>query len=463
VPLPLTDARVPAFYVQLAREPGDFTILTLPLGWRDSFGVLGAEDTRTQYYQTTHGKRLLSGNSGRHEPAKTEYYAGIPFFKALTDLELYQPVDEAAWRQAAAQGPALAYLYDLRYVVVNPPVPGRPPYSDTWQEAERFVRETLPLDDTPFYDAAGLRVYRVQQPPAQDGFIVDAGLAGWEPYRGEGWHQNEEIAGRSAAWAGAAAEARLFLPLRDVKPRRLTLALSPFDYAGAPAQSVAVEINGQLLAGAQTLAVGWGEYTWDVPAEAQRVGLNTVTLHFSRLASPRDVLPAQSAIGSTGVATPLDVEVNSSDSFAYITIGSGAGADRVDGALGRRGYNLAVLDPRTGAVLQRAAFDTAANEFEAAGMAEFLAGVPAGRIVVAAMQGDGARYLTDAAVAGLRNIGSGIDPRQELERSHALIGVKGAPAGSAAEVWQAGGAWLRLGRNSDDRRLAAALDAISLK
>ena len=306
-------------------EPGDFTILTLPLGWRDSFGVLGAEDTRTQYYQTTHGKRLLSGNSGRHEPAKTEYYAGIPFFKALTDLELYQPVDAAARRQAAAQGPALAYLYDLRYVVVNPPVPGRPPYSDTWQEAERFVLETLPLDKTPLYDQAGLRVYRVQQPPAQDGFEVDAGAAGWEPYRGEGWQQNEEIAGRSAAWAGE-DEARLFLPLRDVKPRRLTLALSAIRLPGAPrADAERRDQRAETGARRRRWPPAGPNTRWDVPAEAQRVGVNTLVLHFGRLAAPRDVLPAQRAIGSTRrrYAGGHRSEQRRGAS-AYITIGAGA-------------------------------------------------------------------------------------------------------------------------------------------
>ena len=38
-----------------------------------------------------------------------------------------------------------------------------------------------------------------------------------------------------------------------------------------------------------------------------------------------------------------------------------------------------------------------------------------------------------------------------------------APAGAAAEVWQAGGAWLRVGRNPDDRTLGVAVDALRLE
>ncbi|MGQ9516144.1 MAG: interleukin-like EMT inducer domain-containing protein [Anaerolineae bacterium] len=459
VPLPLTDARVPAYYYQLAQEPGDFTILALPLGWRDSFGVLGAEDTRTQYYQTVHHKRLLSGNSGRHEPFKTEYYASIPFFKALADIELYQPAEPAQVQQAREQAPALAYLYDLRYVVVHPAVPGRPPYADTWDEAEQFILQTMPLAPAPVYQGEGMRVYRVIQPPAEDGFHVDAGAVGWEIYRGEGWDRDEEIGGASAVWA-TGQPARLFLPLRDVKPRRLTLRLLPFDFPGAVPQTVEVRLNGHRLGPARELASGWQEYTWEVPAEFQRAGLNVITLAFSRFDAPRQVLPAQRAIGTTGVETPVDIEVNSAGEaagdFAYITIEDGR--PPVDGSTHRRGYNFAVLDPRTGRLVQKAAFDTAANAYEAQKMAEFLADVPAGYIVVGAVRGRGADYLTDEAVQALWSIGSGVDPRQEPARSHAIIGVKGAPAGSAAEVWQANQSWLRLGSNPDARTLAAALD-----
>ncbi|MGC9333240.1 MAG: hypothetical protein ACP5JJ_03770, partial [Anaerolineae bacterium] len=65
VPLPLTDARIRPVYEQVAAEKGDFAILQLPMGWRNSFGVQGAESTQTQYYQTYHHKRLLSGNISR--------------------------------------------------------------------------------------------------------------------------------------------------------------------------------------------------------------------------------------------------------------------------------------------------------------------------------------------------------------------------------------------------------------
>jgi hypothetical protein len=85
-PLPLSDARVPAIYAQIASEPGEFSLLQLPLGWRNSFGVLGPEKTLLQYYQTAHGKPMLGGNISRAPAFKMDYFARIPYFQALTEI-----------------------------------------------------------------------------------------------------------------------------------------------------------------------------------------------------------------------------------------------------------------------------------------------------------------------------------------------------------------------------------------
>ena len=80
VPLPTTDVRVPEVYRQIAAEPGQFTILQLPLGWRNSFGVLGSERTLLQYYQTVHGKPIIGGNISRAPAFKMDYFGRIPLF-----------------------------------------------------------------------------------------------------------------------------------------------------------------------------------------------------------------------------------------------------------------------------------------------------------------------------------------------------------------------------------------------
>ncbi|MEJ2210673.1 MAG: hypothetical protein P8129_16765, partial [Anaerolineae bacterium] len=175
-PLPLTDARIPPVYQTIAAEPGDFAILQLPLGWRNSFGVQGAESTQTQYYQTYHHKRLLSGNISRNPPFKFDYFARQPILESLIALQTYGDVD--AERRAADRATAAEFVtfYDVRYVVVAPGVPGRPPYVDTRDEALAYVEEVLPVDK--IYDQDGWLLYRVVRPDLPPGYTVDLGTAG---------------------------------------------------------------------------------------------------------------------------------------------------------------------------------------------------------------------------------------------------------------------------------------------
>ncbi len=103
VPLPTTDAAIPDIYRQIGSEAGEFAIMQLPLGWRNSFGVLGSEQTQLQYFQTAHGKPMVGGNISRAPAFKMDYFARIPLFRALTDLEMYRDVTPDV--DAAARAP----------------------------------------------------------------------------------------------------------------------------------------------------------------------------------------------------------------------------------------------------------------------------------------------------------------------------------------------------------------------
>lgn len=446
VPLPLTDARIPPVYEPVAAEPGDLAILQLPLGWRNSFGMMGAEDTRTQYYQSFHHKRLLSGNISRNPPDRFDYFRRQPILDSLITLQTYGQV--GAERRAADRACAdeFVWFYGLRYVVVAPAVPGRPPYTDTRDAAVAYVEEVLPMEKV--YDRDGWLLYRISLPPAPSSLSVDFGSS--QPIAlsvlGEGWAEAEEIQGVTANWA-VAQGAQLFLPADDGADYRLEVRLWPFDYPGAAQQTVTLRVNGHRLERIP-LSPGWNTCAWRVPARFLHQGLNDLRFEFDHLATPAEVLPGNGAIGQTGVQAPVAIEVNSGGpaDFAYISLG-----ENQDGSVHRPGYNVAVIHPRSGRLLDRRGFDTTptGSESEAAALADFLAGVPDGQIVVVAMQGDGAAHLTDAAVDALRSIGGQADLREGSSRSHAIVGVKGAAAGSALEATGPGNGWLRV---APDRR-----------
>ncbi|MGD8627090.1 MAG: interleukin-like EMT inducer domain-containing protein, partial [Anaerolineae bacterium] len=442
-------------------EPGDFAILQLPLGWRNSFGVQGAESTQTQYYQTYHHKRLLSGNISRNPPFKFDYFRQQPILESLITIETYGQVE--AERRAADRAAAGEFVgfYDLRYVVVAPGVPGRPPYVDTRDEAVAYVEEVLPVSLPPIYDQDGWRLYRIELPPPEPGYRVDLGSreSAARQALGEGWAGAEEIQGSTARWA-VAQGARLFLPAHEAAGYRLTARLLPLDYPGAGPQMATLVANGRRLE-TVGLAPGWNDYAWQVPAGVVQPGLNDLRFEFGRLDAPAEVLPGNGAIGTTGVQAPVAIEVNSGGpaGFAYITVEGEAGEE--DGSLHSPGYNLAVIDASTGRLLERRGFDTTpgGSREGAADLAAFVERIPRGQIVVVAMQGDGAALLTEEAVAALQAIGGQADPRGSEGWSQAIIGVKGAAPGSALEAAGPENGWLRVA--PDWRTLGAAADVVT--
>jgi hypothetical protein len=463
VPLPTTDARIPEIYQRIGAEPGEFAVMQLPLGWRDSYGALGSEQTNLQYFQTGHGKPIIGGNISRAPAEKMGYFARIPLFKALTDLELYRDVDPQTDTAARAGAGVLMSLYDVRYFVTTPPIPGRFPYQDTWKRTEDYALDVLPLEKPAVWEQDGYRAYRVVQPPIPFPFRVDVGAAGAEPYLGGGWdvRTDEQPYHATANWAAGRA-AELYLPLDEPKDATLRLAIAPLSYPGAPEQKLTLYVNDAPVLRDHALAPGWQTVEAAVPAAATRRGPNRVRLEFASAASPRTAFPdpaSRAVIGGAGVVSPVNLEAHAF-SEAYISA-FGSDGQEVKASTGRRGYNIAVFDQRTGKLLATQGFDTAANPYEADALAAYLSGIPRGRIVAFATKGDATTHLTPAAITALRGLGSRVaSPADLAGQSHALVGVQGANPGAAMEDIKPGDAFVRVA--GDFRNLAAAVDWVEL-
>ena len=97
------------------------------------------------------------------------------------------------------------------------------------------------------------------------------------------------------------------------------------------------------------------------------------------------------------------------------------------------GYNLVALEP-TGGFQDRAAFDTFGDPAASGALARWVEALPAGTIVLGAIKDDASARLNAAAVAALATLGVHGDLRGGHRESHAFIGLKGAPPGSALEA-----------------------------
>jgi hypothetical protein len=208
---------------------------------------------------------------------------------------------------------------------------------------------------------------------------------------------------------------------------------------------------------------GWQTLTWEVPGDWLQEGLNRLALRWAYAASPRRVEPAARQIGTTGSELPVDADLRAFADGAFMALfpeEGGQPAAQIDASAGRAGVNVTLLEPDTGAILDKQGFDTTANAFESERLAVYLAGIEPGAIVLVATRGNAGAFISQAAVDGLGAIGAALDLATAQTQQFLVVGVKGAAPGSAAQAVDPADAFLRISRNRDYRTLAAAVDRI---
>jgi hypothetical protein len=406
VPLPMSDLRLPPAYAAI-QEPGDYAILDLPIAWRNGFRITGIMHPifmYAQFYQTSHHKRLLSGNTSRNPELKFQYFTEAPILNSLIALENGHTIDEAR-RQADRQlAPQVLHFFDIRYVVVHQPTAGAALLD--------YVESVLPVRLV--YEDPTYRVYHVNEAATTTPNAPLARLAlaeGWSaPAAGRVWMQYDRA---RLLWRAPAGASNLQLELR------------------APvAGSLQVSLNGCRL-GAASLGDAWQTVSFPVPAGCLAATLNDVWLEYP-VAPASAARSPDAARTLAGVIAPAEITVQSAGKevgdFGHIYV------DGVDRSPNRRGYNLVALDPTSGAVLAAANFDTHLDDAASSRLVDFVEHLPAGVIVGVAAMDEASMKLSEEAADALRSLGLAGSLRGRFRWSHAAIGVKGAAPGQALEM-----------------------------
>ncbi|MBI4786359.1 MAG: hypothetical protein HY782_04860 [Chloroflexi bacterium] len=453
VPLPISNLQSPPVYETIAQDQGNFTVLEIPLAWRNGYRMTGTLDTAmmfAQWYQTAHRHPILGGNTSRNPEFKFQYFTESPIIQSLIAVETSHKLDDAALERDKQLAPDVLRFFGVRYVVWHSP---RDPQNRAALDAARaYIERVLPV--TKFYDATdemgetiAYRVFEKQAP----GAMIRPADALARLHFAEGWGM---LRGKNV-WA-TRREAKLFA--RRDRPDDATLTLR--FYVPMSSQTVKVNVNGNVVS---TLVSqrGLSVYSIHPGPEVWRAGMNEIVLQFDVLAPVASVRAGDFAIGTTGHTAPASIVVSSAGSevgdFAHIYVNG------VDAAQNTRGYNVVVND-RTGAVETSAAFDTFASVDESARLARFIAEIPNGRIVAVAVRDEGSRYLTQDAVNALRSIGASEDLRGKWRWSHAIIGVKGAAPGTALEMAsESAPAQVVVGIGATEPNVAAAVEWIEIR
>jgi len=196
---------------------------------------------------------------------------------------------------------------------------------------------------------------------------------------------------------------------------------------------VDVRFNGSLLKRFEDVS-GTMTHEIKLPGPYQRVKPDTLILRDRyRITGSTEGSPAY-RIGTSSVYSPVDIVV--------VSAGKPYGSTAAIWINGRnyevpryRGYNAVVVDPETGKVVARNAFDTAGPARESRRLIKFFHRIKPGHIVAVALNRFGGGQLNEEAFRAFQSIGAVSDPREHsIYSSHVLIGVKGAAPGTAIEA-----------------------------
>ena len=373
----------PPVYGWLAAQPGEFGIVELPTD--------PEQNTTALVYSTYHWKPLVNGYHGS-------------FISRFHDELLFDVLPRFP-RPAALE--RLSQIHGLRYIVVHGDPSGEHfPLKGRYQ-VRRRLRQAL--DALP----PGLRLAWRSD--------ASAVLELVEPE--DGWTGLDV---RRVAAASALRGQVLTLEARAVK--------SALGLVGGAELVVAVD---RREIGRAPVSDRFETFVFQLP-DRLAPGMRTLRVHVQGSASP--VVRARHAelvIGGTGVPTAAWILAVSENPDR-----AGPSRIEVNGDLavpGRPGYTLAVIDPATGEVSRRAAFNVGRGVAQADRLAAYLEGLIPGAVIVGVSTGTIDANCTGRMALALHTVGVGMDPCSGRYRSHAFVGVKGASPGQAAEATSVSG------------------------
>ena len=138
IPFPTFKPSVPRIYEQIAREPGPFTVLQVPLGWSDGIRQIGTFSPSFLSYQTVHENKIVGGYISRVPDAKIQALAARPLLRKILELQgTNLPPDIIHDQPGGTPIDDLAAL-QVRYIIIHAPF-SRAPVRD-------YVEGTLPVE-----------------------------------------------------------------------------------------------------------------------------------------------------------------------------------------------------------------------------------------------------------------------------------------------------------------------------
>ncbi|HEX7593152.1 MAG TPA: A24 family peptidase, partial [Anaerolineae bacterium] len=222
IPLPTSNFQIPAVYQTIAQDQGDFTVLEIPLAWRNGFrmtGTLDAEMMFEQWYQTAQRHPILGGNTSRNPELKFQYFTEAPVINSLIALETGHTLDDATRQRDRELAPAVLRFFGVRYVVWHSP---RDPQNRRALDAARaYAQSVLPVTKISEVsdDTGETVVFRVNDAPAASGSTM---IRADDPMARLNFAEGWGALGGASIWA-TRRDAKMFVRVDEPQDATMTI------------------------------------------------------------------------------------------------------------------------------------------------------------------------------------------------------------------------------------------------
>jgi len=259
------------------------------------------------------------------------------------------------------------------------------------------------------------------------GAELNFGRRPYEPFLISGFHPIEADSTSPSVSIMRGGTARALMPLFEPVECDLRLRMAPFFAAPPDGALVHVRWNREKL-GDLILRPGWDVYSVRLSPEQVRIGVNELMIRsLSRAELPFSIGIVQEGRYGERSAVRSRIAHRPQEAHEWKSV-----------AIDSEGISLMVAEDG-GLPATAEHFDTSRNPWAAWELRRFIEAMADGAIVVGVANGDAARNFAYPGREALESLGCCVDLRGWPDHPYAFIGRKGAPPGTALEVFPAEG------------------------
>ena len=270
-PYPVQVAPIPQVYSEIAKQPGDFTVLEIPsIYWRSAAIV--------EAYQPIHGKRILRAYTNRIAPDLADYFGtrGTPIVvRSLRLLEgqergVLAPYEIDEDQQTRDE---VLRFYDLRYAVLHRDLLKLNEVSDIDQYLRGVLGARMIADDGV---VIGYELPRVDAVPQSVKIDLRENIG--QMYAGRGWQFEYPKANWNGdfdfVWARG-SQSEIYFQIDASQDRMMTWSADTDS-----TQVVTILLNGERV-GQVTMTQAWKDYNILLSARLLKTKMNVVTFQYA--------------------------------------------------------------------------------------------------------------------------------------------------------------------------------------